>query len=128
MAMNRRTLLKGIVGVGVGTVAGGGAYGFAYGRHAVGLTETALPVTGLPPALAGLRIGLMTDIHRSNWVSAEDVANAVDLMMQAKPDMIVLGGDYVTWGDRSFVTPSAEALGPLEAPCGVFGILGNHDD
>ena len=33
-----------------------------------------------------------------------------------------------TYGDRDYVRPSAEALGPLAAPYGVFGILGNHDD
>ena len=48
--------------------------------------------------------------------------------MAAQPDLIVLGGDYVTWGDRQFVGPSAEALAALYAPHGVFGILGNHDD
>jgi predicted MPP superfamily phosphohydrolase len=48
--------------------------------------------------------------------------------MAAKPDLIVLGGDYVTWGDREYVRASAEALAPLNAPYGVFGILGNHDD
>ena len=35
---------------------------------------------------------------------------AVAVLMAAKPDLIVLGGDYVTWGDRQFVGPSAEAL------------------
>ena len=40
----------------------------------------------------------------------------------------MLGGDYVTWGDRAYVGPVAEALGPLSAPHGVFAILGNHDD
>jgi hypothetical protein len=34
----------------------------------------------------------------------------------------------VTWGDRGYVEPAAEALAPLDAPHGVFGILGNHDD
>ena len=48
--------------------------------------------------------------------------------MDARPDLIVLGGDYVTWGDRRYVGPSAEALAPLSAPHGVFAILGNHDD
>jgi len=48
--------------------------------------------------------------------------------MIEKPDLIVLGGDYVTWGDRHYVLPSAEALAPLAALHGVFGILGNHDD
>jgi predicted MPP superfamily phosphohydrolase len=109
-------------------VTGGGAYGYLYERHAVGLTEAAVPVAGLPPALAGLRIGLLTDIHRSRWVSADNVAEAVAVLMQAKPDVIVLGGDYVTWGNRAFVGPAAEALSGLAAPHGVFGILGNHDD
>jgi predicted MPP superfamily phosphohydrolase len=48
--------------------------------------------------------------------------------MNEHADVIVLGGDYVTWGDRRFVGPAAEALAPLSAPHGVFGILGNHDD
>jgi predicted MPP superfamily phosphohydrolase len=50
------------------------------------------------------------------------------MMMSARPDLIVLGGDYVTWGDRRYVGPVAEALGGLSAPHGVFAILGNHDD
>ena len=48
--------------------------------------------------------------------------------MAEHPDLIVLGGDYVTWGDRQYVVPSADALAPLSAPHGVFAILGNHDD
>jgi predicted MPP superfamily phosphohydrolase len=48
--------------------------------------------------------------------------------MNEKPDLIVLGGDYVTWGDRQYVHSSADALDALTAPLGVYGILGNHDD
>jgi uncharacterized protein len=48
--------------------------------------------------------------------------------MREHPDLIVLGGDYVTWGNRAFVRPAAEALASLSAPEGVFGVLGNHDD
>jgi len=82
---------------------------------------------GLPRALAGLRIGLITDTHRSRWVSHEDIAHAVDALGAERPDIIVLGGDYVTYGDRQYVGPSADALAPLTAPHGVFAILGNHD-
>jgi len=53
---------------------------------------------------------------------------AVQLVMQQRPDLIVLGGDYVTWGERAYVRPVAELLAPLTAPNGVFAILGNHDD
>jgi predicted MPP superfamily phosphohydrolase len=117
-----------LVAGGVGAATGGAAYGFLYERHAVQRTELTAAVTGLPPALAGLRIGLLTDLHRSGWVSAEDIVAAVDALMSARPDLIVLGGDYVTWGDRAFVRPAADALRGLSAPYGVFAVLGNHDD
>jgi uncharacterized protein len=126
--ISRRAVLKGLAATGVSAVAGGGAYGFFYGRHGLQITRTAVPVAGLPSGLNGLRIGFLTDVHRSVWVSAEDVGEAVALLTAAKPDLIVLGGDYVTRGDRFYVGPAADALAPLQAPHGVFGILGNHDD
>ncbi len=126
--ITRRAFLKGLATTGVGAVTGVGAYGYLYGRSALQMTTASVPVAGLPPALSGLRVGFLTDVHRSRWVSADDVAAAVKLLMDARPDLIVLGGDYVTWGDRRYVGPSAEALAPLSAPQGVFAILGNHDD
>jgi hypothetical protein len=71
---------------------------------------------------------MLTDIHRSAWVSDQDVAAAVSALMAERPDLIVLGGDYITRADRRYMGPVAEALSPLRAPHGVFGILGNHDD
>jgi predicted MPP superfamily phosphohydrolase len=128
MAVSRRTVLKAILAAGAGVATGGTAYGFLYERHAVALTTATLPVANLPPSLEGFTIGLLTDLHRSRWVSADDVDQAVQLLMQSHPQMVVLGGDYVTWGNREYVEPAAEALDSLEAPHGVFGILGNHDD
>jgi len=126
--VTRRALLKTLVAGGVGAIAAPCAYGFLYSRHELELTRATIPVSDLPPALAGLRVGLITDLHRSRTVTHEDVARAVDTLMGERPDLIVLGGDYVTWGDRAFVGPSADALAPLSAPNGVFAILGNHDD
>jgi hypothetical protein len=56
------------------------------------------------------------------------VTRAVVLANGTDPDLVVLGGDYVTWGDRHYVAPVAELLRPLHARYGVFAILGNHDD
>jgi predicted MPP superfamily phosphohydrolase len=128
MTVTRRTVLKALLATGVGSVSGTGAYGYLYGRHELEVTYATVPVSALPPALAGLRIGLMTDVHRSRLVSHTDVARAVTALTAEHPDLIVLGGDYVTWGDRRYVAASAEALSTLSAPHGVFGILGNHDD
>jgi len=128
MAITRRTAIKTVLATAVGSAAAGATYGTAVERHRIGMTSAALPVTGLPPALDGVRIGLITDIHHSRLVPAVDVIAALELAMSAHPDFIVLGGDYVTFGDRAFVGPVAELLGTLRAPHGVFAILGNHDD
>lgn len=121
-------MLKGLAATGIGAATGTLAHGYLYQRHHIELTRTTLHVSGLPSALAGLTIGFLTDLHRSQTVAHELIAHAVTLLMDERPDLIVLGGDYVTWGDRRFVTPAAEALEGLSAPNGVFAILGNHDD
>jgi predicted MPP superfamily phosphohydrolase len=128
MLLTRRAAIKGLLVTGIGAATGATTYGVAYERHQIGVTQAALPVSGLPLALDGLRIGLLTDVHHSSMVPAEDVARAVSLLMAQRPDLIVLGGDYVTFGDRAFVAPVADLLAPLKAPQGVFAILGNHDD
>jgi hypothetical protein len=128
MRLTRRDALKGVLATTVGAVTGTVTYGIAYERHRIGVTEAALPVSGLPVALDGLRIALLTDIHHSQLVGPDDVTEAVQIALAARPDLIVLGGDYVTFGDRAFVGPVADLLAPLQAPHGVFAILGNHDD
>jgi predicted MPP superfamily phosphohydrolase len=128
MPLTRRAALKGVLAGAVGVVGGTAAYGIGYERHRLGVTEASLPVYGLPSPLDGIRIALLTDIHHSALVGAEDVRAAVDLTLSLKPDLIVLGGDYVSFADRKFVGPVADLLAPLRAPHGVFAILGNHDD
>jgi hypothetical protein len=97
-------------------------------RHRIELTRQTLEVAGWPAGLDGLRIGFLTDLHRSSTVSHDTIAGAVKLVMAESPDLIVLGGDYVTQRDRRFAEPSAEALAGLAAPHGVFAVLGNHDE
>ena len=128
MPLSRRDALKALVVTTVGATTGAGAYGAMYERHRIGITNATLEVSGLPPAFEGVRIAFLTDIHHSALVPADDIRKAVTLANEARPDMVVLGGDYVTFGDRRFVGPVAELLAPLRAPRGVFAILGNHDD
>jgi uncharacterized protein len=132
--VTRRDVLKGLAAVSVGTAAGAAAHGYLYERHHIEVTKATLVVSGFPDALDGLRVGFMTDLHRSATVSHELLEAAVMLLMAEEPEIIILGGDYVTWGgdragsDRYFVEPAADAVSKLSAPNGVFGVLGNHDD
>jgi predicted MPP superfamily phosphohydrolase len=126
--ITRRAVLKALAATAASAVTGLGGYGYFYERHQLSITRADVAVTGLPPALAGLRIGFLTDVHRSLWVAHEHLELATARLMGERPDLIVLGGDYVTWGDRQYVQPSAEGLAGLSAPHGVYGVLGNHDD
>jgi predicted MPP superfamily phosphohydrolase len=124
----RRAILRGLGAVAIGTAAGTAAHGYKYERHHIVVTEETLDVLGWPEPLAGLRIGFLTDLHRSATVSHEMIAGAVRGVMAHTPDLIIIGGDYVTNRDRRYAEPAAEALVGLAAPNGVFAVLGNHDD
>jgi uncharacterized protein len=129
MGISRRGAIKAAVATAVGLGTGTIAYGVAYERHRVKRIELDVAVTGLPEALTNLRIGLITDVHHSESVPADDIVLAVRLLREAQPDIVVLGGDYVTFGDRKYVNPVAELLAPLAgATHGSFAVLGNHDD
>ena len=97
----------------MGAIGGVGAYGVAYERHQIERITRDLSVRGLPPALDGLRIGMITDVHHSAVVSAEDITRAVAMLKEAAPDIIVLGGDYISFFDRNYIAPVAELLAPL---------------
>src|SRR5690349_19813515 len=107
MPFTRRAALKGMLATAVGTVTGAAVYGGGYERHRLGLTEETIGVKGLPPAWDGRRIALLTDIHHSALVPAADVTRAVTLANSQEPDLIVLGGDYVTNADRDYMEPVA---------------------
>jgi predicted MPP superfamily phosphohydrolase len=83
-------------------------------------------VRDLPPALAGRRIGHLSDFHVGAHVSLADVRRALDLLASASPDLVVITGDFVDHRPRDIV-PTAQALADLSAPLGVYGVLGNHD-
>jgi predicted MPP superfamily phosphohydrolase len=64
-------------------------------------------------------------------MSEERVGDIVDLANAQKPDLTVLLGDYVCTHRlvSGYVPPGAwaEQLARLDAPLGVYAILGNHD-
>jgi hypothetical protein len=126
--ISRRDVLRALTAIGAGALVGAANHGYLYERRRLEVTRETIGVSGLSPGLAGLRIGFLTDLHRSHTVTHDIATLAVATLMREQPDIIMLGGDYVTWGNRQFVEPAAEALGALSAPHGIFAVLGNHDD
>lgn len=90
------------------------------------ITEHTVAVPHLPPALQGLRVAHLTDFHRSRQTADQQLRQGVAAANAAKPDLILLTGDYVSSDPRD-IAPCAHILSALQAPLGVFAILGNHD-
>jgi predicted MPP superfamily phosphohydrolase len=129
--VNRRRFLTG-AGALVAGAAGFAGYATAF---EAGTRLELTPYTVFParwPADLTLKIAVIADIHACEpWMPAERIGSIVDLANAQKPDLTVLLGDFA--GAQHFVTryvpPGAwaEQLARLEAPLGVYAILGNHD-
>jgi hypothetical protein len=126
MLFSRRAAIKGMLVTTVGAVTGAATYGVTFERHRIGVTHASLSISGLPPALDGLRTGFLTDVHHSRTVPAADLTHAVNLVMAQHPDLVVLDGDYVSFANRACGSGRGAAGSPrrgfLEClvPNGVF--------
>jgi predicted MPP superfamily phosphohydrolase len=80
----------------------------------------------IPHAFHGFRIAFLADIHHGPFFSRGRVADLVRRVNALEPDLVLLGGDYVHRGPQ-YVAPCFAELGKLEARCGGYGVLGNHD-
>jgi predicted MPP superfamily phosphohydrolase len=86
-------------------------------------------VSGFPQFSATpLRIGFVTDTHIGPTFRASDVDQAIALLEPAKPDLVLLGGDYICESPRYIPEASAVFGNFASLPkLGTFAVLGNHD-
>jgi predicted MPP superfamily phosphohydrolase len=75
-----------------------------------------------------LRIGFVTDTHVGPTMNAADLDRAMQLIMAEEPDLLLLGGDYVSESPR-YLPETADVIGAYAsaAPLGTFAVFGNHD-
>jgi predicted MPP superfamily phosphohydrolase len=81
-------------------------------------------VPGLDPAHDGLRVAQLSDLHVGARTDPALIRAAVEAANAARPDLVVLTGDYVCH-DRREVAGVRSLLGGLAAP--TVAVLGNHD-
>jgi len=129
MRVSRRRFLRWtLTGVGATTLAclGGSAYAAWVEPRRLTLERVTLTLPGLPPHLEGLRLALLSDLHRGPCVEQEQIARAVEMSRAEAPDLVLLTGDFV-YCSAAFAASCAEELARLDPPGGVHACLGNHD-
>lgn len=121
-----RSMFMSWLGLGVGsTLFGTLLWGFG-NKYRYKLNKVSLQFDDLPESFRGLRIVHISDIHSGSFTDKKAVERGVDLIMHARPDLILFTGDLVN--DRATEMDEFKDLfARLNAPMGVFSTLGNHD-
>lgn len=104
---------------------------FAKARPIAWKTVTLAP-PGWDERAENLRIAVLADLHVGSHTDDPDrLVKIVATVNQRRPDLILLLGDYVNMqpfgGGRVPPSVIAAILEGLDAPFGVFAVLGNHD-
>jgi len=80
----------------------------------------------IPPAFDKKKIVFISDIHHGIYFYRARLRRLVKRINRLKPDIIILGGDYVH-KHKVFISSCFEELRDLKARLGIFAVLGNHD-
>src|SRR6266540_3299466 len=124
--MHRRMFLKSTLAAAIPVAPVMAASYGLYEAGSVRIERPTIALPHLPAAFDNLRVAFLTDIHHGPFVGLDYVASIVRTTLALGPDLILLGGDYIS-KDAKYVAPCFDVLAGLKAPLGVFGVLGNHD-
>jgi uncharacterized protein len=90
-----------------------------------------------PGRLEGFTIALLSDFHYDPYFSVHPLRSSISMVNGLHPDLIVLTGDFVTdpfsddKADKAKAAhaaePCARLLRQMQAPYGLWAVMGNHD-
>jgi hypothetical protein len=103
-------------------VLGGMAKAY-YDTNTIEVRHYEITSGSLGEALAGLKVAFLADLH----VKKVDVREnkTLEILRRERPDVILLGGDLI--GFKSQYAPLTSFLSRLEAPHGIYAVLGNTE-
>jgi len=95
-----------------------------HGKLRVTALEVTVAANGLLPA--PLVIAFASDFHAGPTTHPEFFSRVIDEVIERQPDLLLLGGDFVSSKAQSVVALSRD-LSRCSPRLGKFAVLGNHD-
>ncbi len=107
-------------------------WGFWWEPDRLEVRRVTLALPGWPLGHAPLTMAVMSDLHAgSPHIDAAKIVRVVETVNAVRPDLVLLLGDYVihgvVGGSRMGPAEIGGLLAGLQAPLGVYAVLGNHD-
>lgn len=100
--------------------------GMVIGPYKYTLHFSTVKLPSLPASFNGLKIVQISDIHAGSFYDKAAVNKGIDLLLEQKPDIIFFTGDLVN-NRATEMTNYMDVFSRVQAPMGVYSILGNHD-
>ncbi|MBW2280646.1 MAG: metallophosphoesterase [Deltaproteobacteria bacterium] len=101
-------------------------WGYSVGQRRVVVEDVPIPLRGLPEGLEGFTIAHITDLHIGPQLRAARLRGFIERVNEVGADMIAITGDMFDF-DPEYVEEGCLELAALDAPFGVWAVLGNHD-
>ncbi len=117
---------RALAGTAVAATAGASALAFRSATGPAEVNEVPIRIERLPPALSGLTIAQITDLHVGPTIGERHVRRIVDQVNALRADVVAVTGDLVDGTVRELGAAIAH-LARLEARYGVFFVTGNHE-
>jgi len=92
----------------------------------LGVAVHTLPVSGTRRTAPPIRIAFASDLHAGPATYPRLIAEACRVLAKAEPDLLLLGGDFVSFHARH-IDRLVPLFAAIDAPLGKFAVLGNHD-
>ena len=89
------------------------------------VAEATVPLQGMG-GVDSVRVLVISDIHAGPFVESATMERTFERLLTLHPDLILLPGDFATVSVEE-VQEVVPSLRCLQAPLGVYGVLGNHD-
>jgi predicted MPP superfamily phosphohydrolase len=122
----RQLIARGVAGAAGMTAAALSAVSIRSALADVDVKEVHVPLERMPPALSGLSIVQLSDVHIGPTIGRAFLEHVVERTNAQRPDAIVITGDLVD-GSVASLRAHVEPLAKLKARHGVYFVTGNHE-
>jgi predicted MPP superfamily phosphohydrolase len=102
------------------------AIGLFWGMRGPAIVRVKLPIENLHPALEGLRIAQISDLHVGPTIGRRYASHVAEKALSLKADFYALTGDFVD-GSVARLAPDIEPLRAIGATGAAYFCTGNHE-